>query len=95
MVVDASTDSLRGYRYASSGRYRINKNQLTMITEKSISNDDTVGPFSREKLEPIPIDPQVEKVTFEIDGDKLVLRYPPCPPRANCIGSIMYDRKND
>lgn len=95
MVFDASTGSLPGYRFASSGRYSVDKYQLTMTTEKRISSDDTIGLYSREKLQPIPVSPQVEKVTFEIDGDKLVLRYLPCGPRANCIRSITFERKND
>jgi len=92
LVFDAPTGVFWGYRYASFGYYKVNSNRLTMVTEKSISNDDNEGLYAAEKLVPVPIEPEILQVTFQITGNKLRLIYPPCPPNANCIDSVTYER---
>lgn len=84
VVLDELTRAQLGYRYVSEGTYSTTGLHLTMIEEMRGVHSDTAGIFS-PTLIPVAITPSTEVVTYSVEGEAIVFRYPPCPPGADCM----------
>jgi len=92
IVVDGSTDTILGYRFASRGEYSLLDDKLSMRTIESFSSDDVELYVPLGELKPVTNVMSIV-VTFKVDGDKMTWRYPPCPEDADCLDTQTFLRK--
>jgi hypothetical protein len=88
--IDANLHSILGYRFRTTGNYKLEGDQLTFYNLSSYMNNDTETDYAAlENLQPVDENETSYTVTIELSEiiRRLILIYPPCGPAENCIGS--------
>lgn len=94
--LDSQSKKVLGYRYKSTGNFRIVGDQLFFSNWVSYVNDDTRGSYSAlDDLQYVKEIPPNSTLThrFEKQGQQLTFINPPCQDTFNCIGSQTFFKK--
>ncbi|HEX2935307.1 MAG TPA: hypothetical protein VHO72_08125 [Bacteroidales bacterium] len=93
---DLNTKEILGYRYRSTGNYKLEGQQLSFSLQKSYTNDDALRSYSSIedlKLLDKPVENYMVTCKFGENYKTITFVYPPCGPAENCIGSMTYWRE--
>lgn len=81
-----------GYRYRTSGNYKLEGNQLSFYNLVDYCNDDTQGSYTEIENLRLVREGEGDSYTvtckFEDNGKKLTFIYSPCGELANCIDHL-------
>ena len=90
-TIDPLTSKVLGYRYKSTGKYRLNGQELTLYNNITYSNPDGYGP----ETDLVKTNPYKAEIHYraEVSSGKLSLFFS-CGPTENCIPSpIVYSKQ--
>ncbi|HVG44841.1 MAG TPA: hypothetical protein VM890_08925 [Longimicrobium sp.] len=86
-------DGTTGRRWvvaAEAGSWRTTDDELSRVIREVLHVDDPAG-VPPEVPVMDPVDPQLVRAGYELEGPTLTI-YPPCPPNASCIAPLPLHR---
>ena len=95
-IVDSASGNLLGYQYLSTGKFRLNNDQLRLYKLNTRYNSNAFSPYyaPASQLMALTTDTlQSFTIKFDPAYTTCTFIYPPCGPNENCIGQLSYKRQ--